>query len=149
MCSFLDYGISDENGIKFSRYTRRKHIIMMEKIELQQYLNRISNLIRDINSLVDLKSEDYFRHEPDMKERVYFMMQEIGRNADEVVKHYYGSEQNDEFIPLLTSLKTAQHNLVNELNDQVVYGMIKNDFPEIQKNISQKLRELDIEETML
>jgi len=120
---------------------------MMNKLELQQYLNRISNLIRDIDSLIDLKSEDYFRQEPDVKERIYFMMQEIGRNADEVVKYYYGSEQNSEIMPLLTSLKTAQHNLVNELNDQVVYSVIRNDFPEIQKNVTKTLRELDIEET--
>jgi uncharacterized protein with HEPN domain len=122
---------------------------MMNKIELQQFLNRISNLIRDVDASLAQQSQDNFRMEPDVKERVYFMLQEIGRNSEEVVAYYYGEEQNSELFPLLTSLKTAKYHLFNELNDQVVFNIVKNELPNIQKNVNKKLRELDVEETTL
>lgn len=115
----------------------------MKKVEYTHYLNRISELIRDISLNMENISEDQFRKNTELKERIYFMLQEIGQQADEILRYYNENEYEQNTLALLKSLKTARLNLLQELNDQMIFSIIKNDFPDIQQKITQTINEAE------
>lgn len=132
--------IQRELALIFQLIIESKKIYTMTEIEFTIHLNRISDLIQETIFYTDSITENDFRRNEDLKERVYFMLQEIGQIANEIVA--YGEAEEKRAIPasILSSLKTAHYNLHVELNDQNVFNIVKNDLPKIQKEIRETIQ---------
>jgi uncharacterized protein with HEPN domain len=115
---------------------------MITKSEFHTHLIRLSDLIREVLQETDKISETEFLKEEDLKERVFFQLQEIGQAAEEISQFYEGKEKRDVPIPELTSLKTARYNTFTEVNENAVFGIIRNDLPIIFEEVQEKLNEV-------
>jgi len=118
----------------------------MKTQEFQHYLNLISDLIRDIMINTDKMSQDDFVKDDEIKERTYFMLQEIGQYANDIVNHSKVNEREHNLLSVLKPLRTARHHLQSEINDQMVFDLIKRDLPEVQQIISKTLLDLQTKE---
>jgi uncharacterized protein with HEPN domain len=96
----------------------------------------------------DKMSQDDFIKNTEAKERTYFMLQEIGHNANDIVNHLEVNEKEHNLLSVLKPLRTARYNLQSEINDQMVFDIIKRDLPEVQQTISKTFVGLQSEESI-
>ncbi len=116
---------------------------MMNKIELQQHINNISDLTRDIRNETDGKTFEDFRKNEELKETVYSMLQEIGEAAHEIETGFEGDEKLQIPTDTLSNLANARFNQVSEFGHQEVWYIVQNDLPKLQEDLLHAARTIN------
>jgi uncharacterized protein with HEPN domain len=114
----------------------------MTKEELQQHINRISDLSRDCITRLQNVPFEQFRKDEELKEVVYLMLQEIGQTAHEVEQYYEGDEKLEVPTDVLSNLRDARFHQMAERSHQQIYYIVTNDLPEIQESLIHLERNL-------
>ena len=117
----------------------------MTKIELQQHVNNISDLIRDVISETRGVGLDDFRKNEDIKETVYSHLQEIGEAAREIEAGFEGDEKLQIPTDKLAALRNARFNQMAEFGHQQVWNIVQYDLPQIQEDLIHASKSIEVE----
>ncbi len=119
---------------------------MMTKTELKMHLNRLRNLLQEIQFYTGNMTENDFRKNEEVKEHTYMTLQAIGQSAREIDQHYEGDVSLEMPMTVISQLRNSRFNQVMEMNHQQVFGIIKKDLPEIGESVDELIQTLNQEE---
>lgn len=103
----------------------------------QQHLHNILITVSKVTlSLADISMEQ-FKSSDKMKQLVYEDFQRIGVSADQLLMSPKGLEDIEAQIRLLSNLKGLAHNRDVDVDNEIIWNIVKNDLPTITNRIER------------
>ncbi len=109
--------------------------------EIRIHHTNILHLIHQIlDETKDINYEDFRKNEL-LKEMIFSQLQEIGEASREIMDITNEYEDDREMAETLNAMRNARFNLEAEIGLNMVWGIIQNDLPLVEEQLTRKVRE--------